>query len=78
MTAYRATRSGELPGILFDNKTPSAAKARATRELESGAFAGQVITLTELFVDRDGILLRTDRVWKKPAGGKWHAYGDAI
>lgn len=76
MTTYRATRSGEKPGVLFDSKTTSAAKARASRALEAGAFAGQSITLIELYVDQDGILVRTDRVWKKQYG-QWRAYGDA-
>ena len=78
MTAYRATRAGEEPGVLIEAATVSAAKSLASRTLEAGAFAGQVIALTELFVDQDGILIRTDRVWKKPAAGKWRAYGDAI
>lgn len=77
MTAYRAARFGEEPGILFDSGTSSAAKARASRALEAGAFAGQVITLIELYVDQDGVMTRTDRVWKKQVGGKWRAYGDA-
>ena len=77
MNAYCANRSGEEPGILFHSPSPIAAKAMASRALEAGAFAGQVITLTELFVDKDGILIRTDRMWRKSAGGKWRGFGEA-
>lgn len=72
-TMYRAGRSNEEPGIEFQATDHRAAKAYASRQLEAGAFQGQLISLVEIV---DG--MRTDRVWKKAAGyGKWVSYGDA-
>lgn len=80
MNTYHATRQGEIPGITFTAATPTAAKARATRELEDGAFLGQTIILVEAIETSNGEMVRSDRVWKKKAGyaGGWTAYGDAI
>ena len=77
-TTYRAGRAGEEPGVTFEARSVRAAKAQASRLLEAGAFAGQVITLVEMAEAAPGGLAHTDRIWRKPAGGSWRAYGDAI
>lgn len=76
-TTYRAGRAGEEPGITFQAATLSSAKAKASRLLEAGAFNGQVITLVELMEVEPGVLIHTDYLWRKPAGGTWKAFGSA-